>query len=63
MKHGDRKQEKETERQLVRLKDRKCLDKERGKEKTKEKDKTAQSKQKKDIDNKKEVEERRHEQI
>ena len=63
MKHGDRKQEKETERQLVRLKDRKCLDKERGKEKMKEKDKTAQSKQKKDIDNKKETEERRHEQI
>ena len=63
MKHGDRKQEKETERQLVRLKDRKCLDKERGKEKMKEKDKTAQSKQKKDIDNKKEIEERRHEQI
>ena len=37
MKHGDRKQEKETERQLVRLKDRKCLDKERGKKKRRRK--------------------------
>ena len=37
MKHGDRKQEKETERQLVRLKDRKCLDKEGGKKKRRRK--------------------------